>query len=115
MYEISYEETLEDSPKDCRDRERLALDRVILLLEAGAEAGAGSKEATDALLLLNRLWRAFIEDLASPDNDLPDGLRGDLLSVGLWIIKEADAILVSRSKNFRGLIEICTIIRDGLK
>lgn len=115
MYEFSYEETLEDSPKDCRDRERTALDRAILLLEAAEGAGAGSKAATDALIFLNRLWRAFIEDLASPDNDLPDVLRGDLVSVGMWIIKEAEAILTGRSTNFRGLIEICSIIRDGLK
>lgn len=115
MYEFSYHEALEDNPKDCRERERLALERAIGLLEAAEGAGTGSQAAADALIFLSRLWRAFIEDLACPDNDLPDVLRADLLSVGLWIIKEADGILACRSQNFRGLIEICTMIRDGLK
>lgn len=115
MYQLSYEETLEDSPRDCRERERLALDRAILLLEDAEDAGTGSKVATEALFFLGKLWRAFIEDLVSADNDLPDVLRADLVSVGLWIIKEADLILAGRSQNFRGLIEICTMIRDGLK
>jgi flagellar protein FlaF len=42
-------------------------------------------------------------------------LRADLVSVGLWIIKEAALIRSGQSQNFRGMIEICTMIHDGLK
>lgn len=114
MYEF-YDEVLEDNPKECRERERLALDHAIRLLEKAEQEGSGSEVAADALLFLGKLWRAFIEDLTSSDNDLPHGLRANLVSVGLWIIKEANLVLSGRSQNFRGLVEVCTMIRDGLR
>ncbi|WP_425284352.1 flagellar biosynthesis regulator FlaF [Methylocapsa palsarum] len=57
----------------------------------------------------------LIEDLTAADNDLPEALRANLVSIGLWIIKETDLIRCGSSENFCGLIEICATIRDGLK
>ena len=34
----------------------------------------------------------FIEDLAIPENGLPDKLRADIISIGLWVVKEADRL-----------------------
>jgi flagellar biosynthesis activator protein FlaF len=73
---------------------------------------AGSRRGSS---FASKLWNAFIQDLADPENDLPDVLRADLVSVGLWIIKEAALIRSGQSQNFRGVIDICTMIRDGLK
>ena len=36
------------------------------------------------------------------------------VSIGLWIMREAEAIRLGRSNNFAGIIEITTLIRDGL-
>lgn len=115
MHQLSYAEHLADSAKDCRDRERLALEHALELLETAAGAGPRSREAVEALDFTGRLWNAFIQDLVDPENDLPSVLRADLISVGLWIIKEAALIRSGESRNFRGLIEICAMIRDGLK
>jgi flagellar protein FlaF len=115
MYALLYDEALDDSPKNCRERERMALERAIRLLEEAEAAGAGSGIAAEALSFLGKLWRAFIEDLMSPDNDLPDTLRRDLLSIGLWVVKESNLILCGHSQNFRGLAEVCILIRNGLK
>lgn len=115
MYHLSYAEHLDDNPKDCRDRERLALEHAIVLLQKAEGMGAQSQEAVEALGFIGNLWNAFIEDLVDPDNDLPDVLRADLVSVGLWIIREAALIRSGQSQNFRGMTEICTMIRDGLK
>ena len=115
MYQNSYAEHITDNPKDSRDRERQALEHAIGLLQKAEAAGPRSLESVEALGFVGKLWNAFIQDLVDPESDLPDVLRADLLSVGLWIIKEAALIRSGQSKNFRGVIEICSMIRDGLK
>jgi flagellar biosynthesis activator protein FlaF len=115
MYHLSYAEHIADSPRDCRDRERLALEHALVLLEKAEQSGAQSTQTMAALDFVSRLWNAFIQDLVDPENDLPDVLRADLISVGLWIIKEAALIRSGESRNLPGVTEICMIIRDGLK
>ncbi|MCT8997768.1 flagellar biosynthesis regulator FlaF [Chelativorans intermedius] len=115
MYQFSYSEVQTDSVADAKDRERQVLTRSIELLTAAREAGAGSPEAIDAILFMNRVWTALLSDLGSPDNELPKELRANLISIGLWLLREGEAIRQGRSENFDGLIEISQIIRDGLK
>jgi flagellar protein FlaF len=115
MYQYSYIESLDDNAGTCRERERNALEQAIALLMKAEVEGPRSLVAVEAVTYLRRLWNALIEDLGNPENDLPVVLRADLISIGIWIIKEADMIRVGQSENFNGLIEICSIIRDGLK
>jgi flagellar protein FlaF len=115
MYQFSYAEILQDSTQDARVREHQAIDRAIELLELGQKKGVRSVEAAEGLNYLNRLWHLFIDDLAAPANDLPDALRAELISIGIWITNEVNRMRLGKSENFNGLIEICTIIRDGLK
>ncbi|MFI5010893.1 MAG: flagellar biosynthesis regulator FlaF [Hyphomicrobiales bacterium] len=114
MYQFSYAEIVEDTAQDCRARERWAFDRAISLLQLAKEKGSHSRETVEALLFLRRLWSALMDDLASPDNGLPKALRASLISIGLWIMKEADLIRLDQSENFDGLIEMNTILREGL-
>ena len=44
----------------------------------------------------------------------PAALRANLISIGLWILKEADAIRLGRSTNYAGIADVCAIVRDGL-
>ncbi|HUB63654.1 MAG TPA: flagellar biosynthesis regulator FlaF [Methylocella sp.] len=88
MYQLSYAEHIADNPKDCRDRERLALEHAIGLLQKAEDAGAQSLEAAAAINFVSQLWNAFIQDLVDPENDLSDVLRADLLSIGIWVIKK---------------------------
>ena len=115
MYQFSYAEVLDETPQGARERERQALDRSIELLEAADKVGVRSREAIEALLFVRRLWSVLIEDLADPENDLPQALRADLISIGLWIMREAEQIRLEKSSNFRGIIEVSTVIRDGLR
>ena len=64
---------------------------------------------------MNRVWTSFIEDLGSPDNALPRELRANLISIGLWLLREAEEVRQGRSENFEGLIEVSQIIRDGIQ
>ncbi len=115
MYRFSYAEILEDSADECRERERMAFDRAIDLLRAAASIGAKSPESVNAISFVQRLWSFLIEDLMSQENGLPETLRADLVSIGFWIMKEADLIVQGKSDSFTALIDINTMIRDGLK
>lgn len=115
MYQFSYAEVLDETPQGARERERMAISRSIELLEAADQKGVRSREAIEALLFARRLWGVLIEDLANSDNDLPANLRADLISIGLWVMREAEQIRLEKSDNFKGLIEVSAAIRDGLK
>jgi flagellar biosynthesis activator protein FlaF len=115
LYPQLYAEQLAENASDCRDRERRALDHAIALLGTAATAGPQSKEAIEALDFVGKLWNVFIQDLVDPENDLPNALKADIISIGLWIIKGAALIRCGELASFGNLIEICSIIRDGLK
>lgn len=115
MYQFSYAEIQTESVADARDRERQILDRSIDLLVDAREAGARSLQAIEALHFMNRVWTSFIQDLGSADNELPKELRANLISIGLWLLREAEAVRQGESENFDGLIEVSQIIRDGIQ
>jgi flagellar protein FlaF len=115
MYQFSYAEVLEDNPQESRERERQALEHAVELLKRAKQKGRSSREAIDALYYVRKLWMILIEDLANPENDLPDVLKADLINVGLWVTRETDVISVGKSDNFDGLIDVCGMVRDGLK
>lgn len=115
MYQRLYTEHLADNAVLCRARERDVLERAITLLCRAEAAGPGSPEAEKALDFAARLWKAFVDDLGDPENDLPCGLKSEIIAIGHWIIKESALIRRGYSKNFRGLADICEVIREGLK
>jgi len=115
MYQFSYADVQTDSIADARDRERQLLTRAIEMLSQARNAGLDSMEAIEALHFTNRVWTSLIEDLGNPDNALPKELRANLISIGLWVMREAEDIRQGRSRNFDGLIEITQIIRDGIQ
>lgn len=114
MYQFSYAEVLDETPQGARQRERQAIDHSISLLQAAERAGVQSREAVEALLFARKLWAILIEDLAKSENDLPQQLRADLISIGLWVMREAEQIRLEKSDNFKGIIEVSQTIRDGL-
>jgi flagellar protein FlaF len=114
MYQFPYAEVLEETPQTARARERQAIERSIELLHAADKAGVQSRETVDALMFVRKLWSVLLEDLTKPENDLPEQLRADLISIGLWIMREVEQIRLEKSANFKGIIEVSETIRDGL-
>ena len=114
MIMLRYAEIEEDSPADARERERQLLDQSIELLEKADREGPKSFARVDAIHFTIRLWSALLEDLASPDNALPKELRANLISIGIWILREADKIRKDESDNIKGIVDITKIIRDGM-
>ena len=114
MYQFTYAEVVEDSPQEMRAREHDAIGRAVELLEAAKAAGAKSRAAIEALNYSRGLWTIFVADLGSEDNDLPEDLRAQLISIGIWVVKEVERLRVGATESFDDLIEINAIIRDGL-
>jgi flagellar protein FlaF len=114
MYQFSYAEVIDDSPREMRARERQAMDRAIELLRAAQQKGPGSRDVFEALFYLRRLWSIFLDDLNNPDNELPPQLRAGLISIGIWINKEVERVRTGKTTDLTPMIEINEIIRDGL-
>lgn len=115
MYQFSYADVQTNSIADARDRERQLLTRSIEMLCEARDAGADSMQAIEAIHFTNRVWTSLIEDLGSPENALPKELRANLISIGLWLMRESEDLRQGRSDNFDGLIEVTEIIRDGIQ
>lgn len=115
MYQFLYSEVLDDGQDEARRREREAFDHALNLLRAAEATGVGSIETVRALHFLQMLWSILIKDLCGPENDLPKDLRAGIVSIGLWIAKEVDAIRNGTVTSLADLIEINQIVRDGLK
>ncbi|MCA1379796.1 flagellar biosynthesis regulator FlaF [Bradyrhizobium sp. BRP23] len=109
-----YEAVVDESGYEARSRERQALSLGIDRLERIQKGRFSPEDQVESLLYVRRLWTIFIEDLAHPDNGLPDKLRADIISIGLWVVKEADRLREQRSSDVVQLIEINRLIRDAL-
>lgn len=115
MYKQRYTEILEDDQKLARERERIALDRSIALMMQAETIGApGSASSATAIAFTNKLWTLLVEDLAAPDNGLPAELKAQIVSIGIWILRELERVRSGEAKGFNDLIEVSKAIRDGL-
>ncbi len=114
MYRSSYSEVLQEAPKFTRANERAVILHSIWLLELADNAGPKSREAVEALLFLRRLWEFFIIELGQSENQLPPKLCADLISVGIGLLREAEAIRRGESSDFASLKEISQSIADAL-
>ena len=115
MYQYSYAEVLEDDQATARQIEAAALDHAVTLLMQAANLPHPSIDGVKALYFTRQLWTTFITELGAPENALPKELRANLISIGIWILKEADAIRLDTSTNYAGIADICAIVRDGLR
>ena len=114
MYRFAYAEVLNDDVVQHRAAERMALDRAIALLERARHDGVGSIAAVEALDFTRQLWTIFVTDTASEGNDLPADLRANLVSIGIWVLREVENLRKQKTQSFNDLIEVCQQISEGL-
>lgn len=115
MIRVNYAEIEADSLADSRQREQQLLDQSIAMMEHAIAEGPTSVAAIEAMHFTNRIWTYLLNDLADADNALPDDLRASLISIGIWILRETDAVRQAESEAIKEIMDITTIIRDGLK
>jgi flagellar protein FlaF len=114
MYHSSYIAAAEDDCAVARATEWRALDQAVSLLEAARPTGSASRETTEAIAFVGRLWTLLIEDLANSDNALPEALRASLISIGLFALKQGELLRLGQSEDFDSIIDVNRMIRDGL-
>ncbi|AGA64935.1 flagellin synthesis regulator protein [Liberibacter crescens BT-1] len=116
MYHSCYEENMQSSMVEARKRERLILDRSISLLSEARDCKGGVHNIIhEALFYTTRVWVFFIEDLQGDDNKLSEDLRAQLISIGFWILKECERIRRHESTDYQSIIDVISMVRDGLK
>ena len=110
----SYDAEIEDSGSEARSRERRAIDHGIGLLQKVQAGELTLPEQADAFFYIRDLWAFFVQDLANPRNGLPEQLRAQLISVGIWIVKEAERNREAQLSDVADLVAINVVIRDSL-
>ena len=98
-----------------RGAERRAIARSIELLKQAQILGSQSRVSVEAIFFTNKLWAILIEDLAKPENALSAELKAKIISIGLWVLREAELISNHQSSNYRGLIDVSLMIHEGLQ
>lgn len=114
MQANAYEDVCFTSSSAMREREREAFDRGIALLEAAQNAPQDVAAMRAAADHMRTLWGFLIGDLTDPANDLPDELKANLVSIGIWVMRETDAILAGESTDWNAIIDINRSVREGL-
>lgn len=114
MYQMRYEDVMEEDQMGARERESILFDRCIKLLRAAQSAGVNTREASDAIAFTRKLWIILIEDLGLAENALPTELKASLISIGFFILKEIQRLENGEIADFDALVEISESIRDGL-
>ena len=115
MYQLAYLDAMESGQEESRDGERAALEHAIELMERAERQGANHRDVVEAVLFTSKLWAVLCEDLASPSNELPKELRAQILSIGIWVLKEVDSIRLGFGNGFSDLIVVSKAIKDGLQ
>ncbi|AHA27760.1 flagellar biosynthesis regulator FlaF [Candidatus Liberibacter americanus] len=110
-----YNEIVQGSSEEARKRELWIINESISLLSNAKECEKNSIEIVKALFYTTRVWTIFVQDLISENNQLPNDLKLNLISIGLWILEECALIRRNKSDNYQGIIDISAQIRDGLK
>jgi len=115
LYRALYDATLAEDPGLARGHEHTAMLRLMSEV-ADISRSSGSPRATAiAACNLNSVWSAFIEDLASASNDLPSVTRAQLISIGLYVLRQADIMRRGEQVDLRALEEIHASVADGLR
>lgn len=114
MTMVGYDAEIEDSGFEARSRERRALNHGIGLLEKVQAGELTLPEQTDAFLYIRDLWTFFVQDLSNSRNGLPEQLRAQLISIGLWIVKEAERNREGQLNDVADLVAVNVAIRDSL-
>lgn len=110
----AYDEILEESAGESRSREREAMRASIEAMEEADRNPGDPAARANAIFLTSRLWSALLEDLASADNGYPDELKAQIISIGIFVLRQCEALRSDTEKDFAAIAEISRILEEGL-
>ncbi|MEM6943361.1 MAG: flagellar biosynthesis regulator FlaF [Pseudomonadota bacterium] len=97
-----------------RSIEYQVFSRVTGRLRAAMAPDAPFPDLAAALWENQRLWTALMGDLARADNELPEALRGQLVSLGVFVLSHSRRVM-TREAAPQPLLEINTAVMRGLR
>lgn len=106
--------SVQTNKDDPRDLEYRLLAQVTGALLNARDNIDNAKQRVDAAKWNRDVWAALRQDLVSDNNQLPKELRASLISISLWIEKEALRVMEG-SGDIDALIDVNRNIMAGLK
>src|SRR5262245_6199151 len=96
-----------------RDLEYRAFGSVTAALVRAKEAPPPPAQMAEALDANRRLWNVLSADCSTPENKLPQTLRGQIISLALWVSKYSSEVL-REGADLEPLIDINRAMMEGL-
>jgi flagellar protein FlaF len=97
-----------------RDIELRVFEKVTAALESASAPNAHFTQKIQAAHDNRVLWQTLAADLAGEDNALPVDLRARLLSLAIWVAREAERV-IHEGAGMQDMIEINRSIMLGLR
>jgi flagellar biosynthesis activator protein FlaF len=114
VFHSAYKNIAESGANTTRRRESEALERSVALLKLARDSGFRTHRGAEAIYTTNRVWSFLIEDLSLSDNELPDAVRANLISIGIHVLKRLSDLRAGEVGAADDIIEITQIIQGGL-
>lgn len=113
MHQVSAYLETKQQILDPRQTESQIFRRVTEQLRQAAENERRDELFHRAVLDNRRLWSVVASDVSDPSNLMPDELKSNLLSLAIWVEREASAAH-SGEADIRAMVEINEAIIAGL-
>ncbi|WP_119308952.1 flagellar biosynthesis regulator FlaF [Cohaesibacter haloalkalitolerans] len=114
MYTSYYAESSQLSGSCQRSQELQAINHVLESLREAKVMGIQSPQGVKALYETSTLWSFLLEDLIKPENAMPEQIKADLISLGIFILKEVGRVRLNQSDGIDTLIDLNAMISSGL-
>jgi flagellar protein FlaF len=83
------------------------------LMDAAQAPAEDVAKRIDALDWNRRLWSTLAADCAQPENELPQDVRAQIISLSMWVGRHTSAV-VRREEAFDALIDLNRTMMQGL-
>jgi flagellar protein FlaF len=99
--------------ESARDLEYRAFGQVTAGLVRARDDNASPGKVAEALDANRRLWNLLSADCSAPQNQLPPGLRAQVISLALWVGRYSSEVL-REGADLDPLIDINRTMMEGL-
>jgi len=103
-----------ETPRQTEYRLFVQITRNLITAKERYEQGGLDEFVLTAVARNVELWQTLLTDLVEPENQLPDALRGQLVSIALWVDRHTTAFRRGKA-SLDALIDVNRSIMAGLQ
>ncbi|MBL1406436.1 MAG: hypothetical protein COC00_010670 [Rhizobiales bacterium] len=115
MFNLAYAEAAEGDQGEARSEEYQAMEYSIGVMESSLRDPENAGKRIKAIFDTANVWTLLMEDLGQVDNAYPNELKAGLISIGIFILKQLQAMRGDSSVSFATIIDVTKTIKEGLK